>query len=475
MVVKLFLLSYIDAMILYKYILRNHFAPFVFSLFTLICIFILQFMMKFADRLVGKGLDFWIIIKLIVFNLSWMVVLVVPMATLVATLMAFGNLSQNNEITIIKSSGISLYRMMAAPLAAGVVVCYLLFLFNNDVLPDANHNAKILMQDISRQKPTLSLEPGVFSQEVSNYAILVRGINQKSNELSGVTIYDYTNPNTINVVTAKKGKIFFSKDQTKLIMDLNDGEIHESNVSNTNLYRKLVFSKHRIAMDADQFSFQQSSPGGSRGERELSTQAMQSIVDSLSAIKTAQVNTFNSEAKKYLFADSIIRTTNNSNVIKPINTAMVYTKLLEKVKTARNIISSNQKRIEFTQGEINKYQVEIYKKYSLPAACIIFVLIGAPLGVMTKKGGFGMAASISLFFFVLYWAFLIGGEKLAERNIITPFWGMWAANVLLGVAGALLTYRTVKETVTLNFSWLKKLIPKQILELQNKDEEEDNI
>ncbi len=458
-------------MILYKYILRNHFAPFVFSLFTLFCIFILQFMMKFADRLVGKGLDTWIIVKLIVFNLSWMVVLVVPMATLVATLMAFGNLSQNNEITILKSSGISLYRMMVAPIIASIIVCYLLFLFDNDVLPDANHKAKILMQDISQQKPTLSLEPGVFSQEVSNYAILVRGINQKTNELTDVTIYDYTNPNTINVVTAKKGKIFFSKDRTKLIMDLESGEIHESNVANTNLYRKLVFTKHRIAMNADQFSLQQSNPSGSRGERELSTQAMKRIVDSLSIMKSSQLNTYHKEVNKYLFADSSIATTKSSpSVIKPINTAMIYARLIEKVKTARNIITSNQKRLEFIQGDINKYQVEIDKKYSLPAACIIFVLIGAPLGVMTKRGGFGMAASISLFFFVLYWAFLIGGEKLAERNFITPFMGMWSANILLGVSGVILMYRSVKETVTLNFSWLIKFLPKQFREMQTREE-----
>ncbi|MEO8398492.1 MAG: LptF/LptG family permease [Ignavibacteriaceae bacterium] len=459
-------------MTLYKYILRNHFAPFVFSLITLICIFILQFMMKFADRLVGKGLDFWIIIKLIVFNLSWMVVLVVPMATLVATLMAFGNLSQNNEITILKSSGISLYRMMLAPFTASIVICYLLFLFNNDVLPDANHQAKVLMQDISRQKPTLSLEPGVFSQEVSNYAILVRSLNQKTNVLTGVTIYDYTNPTTINVVTAKKGLIFFSKDQTKLIMDLEDGEIHESNVANTNLYRKLVFSKHRIAMDADQFSFQQSSPGGSRGERELSTGAMRVIVDSLKQIKSSQQEIFKQETKKYLYADtSNVSPLKVANVTKSINSAMIYARALEKIKTAKNIIISNQKRVENTQSEISKYTVEIFKKYSLPAACIVFVLIGAPLGVMTKKGGFGVAASISLFFFVIYWAFLIGGEKLAERNIISSFAGMWAANILLGISGILLTYRTVKETVTLNFSWLKKLLPKHFRELEHKEEE----
>ena len=127
----------------------------------------MQFLMKFADKLVGKGLNYWIITKLIVFNLSWMLVLVIPMATLVASLMAFGNLSQNNEVTIMKSSGVSLYKMMAAPFFASIIVAYLLFLFNNDVLPDANYQAKLLMQDISRQKPTLSLEPGFFSKEVS--------------------------------------------------------------------------------------------------------------------------------------------------------------------------------------------------------------------------------------------------------------------------------------------------------------------
>jgi len=125
-----------------------------------------------ADRLVGKGLDIWLIIQLIAYNLSWMLVLVIPMATLVAALMTYGSLSQNNEVTIIKSSGASLYRMMSASFIASIIVAYLLFLFNNEILPDANHQAKILMSDISRKKPTLSLEQGFFSQEVSNYAIL---------------------------------------------------------------------------------------------------------------------------------------------------------------------------------------------------------------------------------------------------------------------------------------------------------------
>ena len=181
-------------MIAHRYILKAHFIPFIFSTLTLMGIFLLQFMMKFADRLVGKGLDTWLLIKLVVFNLSWMLVLVVPMATLVATLMAFGNFSQNNEVTILKSSGVSLYKMMQGSFIASIILAFLLFLFNDQVLPDANHQARLLMQDISQQKPTLSLEPGFFSQEVPKYAILVRAFMWNSIALGGVTNYDYTPP-----------------------------------------------------------------------------------------------------------------------------------------------------------------------------------------------------------------------------------------------------------------------------------------
>lgn len=426
--------------------------------------------MKFADRLVGKGLDTWVIIQLIVFNLSWMVALVVPMATLVATLMAFGNMSQNNEITIIKSSGVSLYKMLTAPFLASIVIAYLLVLFNNDVLPDANHQAKILMQDISRKKPTLSLEPGIFSQEVSNYAILAREVDSKSNNLSDVTIYDYTNPRKINVVTAEAGKIFFSKDQTKLIMDLTRGEIHETDIYESNTYRKLVFQNHRITMNAEQFTFQQSAPGaGTRGERELSSDDMLVIVDSLKKKLNEHKDYLQNEIRKqmYLTEKRIVK---NDDIGETTN-QVVYMRLLTKVKTAKNQLVSGYKRVEYVQSEIDKYMVEVHKKYSIPVACIVFILIGAPLGVMVKKGGFGIAASISLFFFLVYWAFLIGGEKLSERGFFSPFWGMWSANILLGIAGIFLIIKSVKETVTINFTFLTKMIPKQFrTEVEEQDE-----
>ncbi|NWG29151.1 MAG: YjgP/YjgQ family permease [Ignavibacteriaceae bacterium] len=446
-------------MIAHRYILKAHFIPFIFSTLTLMGIFLLQFMMKFADRLVGKGLDTWVLIKLVVFNLSWMLVLVVPMATLVATLMAYGNFSQNNEITILKSSGVSLYKMMRAPFIASIILAFLLFLFNDEVLPDANHQARILMQDISQQKPTLSLEPGFFSQEVSNYAILVREINSPTNELSGLTIYDYTTPSKVNVVTASKGKIYFTADQKNLVMDLWLGEIHESDVKNTGLYRKLIFDKHRIVMDGSQFSFHQSQ-GGIRGERELGVDTMKAIVANFRAEREQHLNFLKSETNKFFLADSsFISVFPKHTVI--VDDKLVLARVLDKIRTAKNNITSKARSVEFTDREIEKYEVEIYKKYAIPVACIVFILIGAPLGVMVRKGGFGVAASISLLFFLIYWAFLIGGEKLAERGFFSPFLGMWAANFLLGFLGIVLTIKTNRETVTITFNFFKKLVPKR--------------
>ena len=455
-------------MIVHRYILKAHLIPFIFSTLTLMGIFLLQFMMKFADRLVGKGLDTWLLIKLVVFNLSWMLVLVVPMATLVATLMAYGNFSQNNEITILKSSGVSLYKMMRGPFIASILLAILLFLFNDKVLPDANHQARLLMQDISQQKPTLSLEPGFFSQEVSSYAILVREINSTTNELRGVTIYDYTTPSKINVVTATTGKIYFTADQKNLVMDLWQGEIHESDVKSTGLYRKLIFGKHRIVMDGSQFSFHQSQ-GGIKGERELGVDTMNAIVGNFRAERELQLNFLKVESHKFFFTDSSFISIYPNRAVA-INDKLVLARVLEKIRTAKNNITSKARSIEFSDREIEKYEVEVYKKYSIPTACIVFILIGAPLGVMVRKGGFGVAASISLFFFLIYWAFLIGGEKLAERGFFSPFLGMWAANFVLGFLGIILTIKTNQEAKTITFNFLKKLIPKRFRSHQGTDE-----
>jgi lipopolysaccharide export system permease protein len=357
-----------------------------------------------------------------------------------------------------KSAGVSLYRMMLGPFVASIVVAGLLISFNNDVLPDANHQAKILMFEISQKKPTLSIEPGIFSQEVNNTAILVRDINRQTGMMNQITLYDYSDPAKINIVTAESGKLYFTADMTKLIMDLNNGEIHETDQKENGLYRKLLFTRHKITMNADQFSIQSSGIGSHRGDRELSAEDMWVRVDSLMSIRNSYFSLFMADVKRYFIGDSLEKR-------KPFKTDDAappdFRNMITKLQAQKNLIISSSMRVDMMQGEADKYLVEIHKKYSIPVACIIFILLGSPLGIMTRKGGFGMAASISLFFFLIYWAFLIGGEKLADRGMVTPLWGMWSANLLMGVLGIVLTNKTAKETINLDFTFLKKLIPKK--------------
>ena len=339
--------------------------------------------------------------------------------------------------------------------------------FNNYIYPDANHAARLLMQDISHKKPTLSLAPGVFSQEIPNYSILVRDIDQNSNELKDLTIYDYSNPRSRKIITAEKGKIYFSGDQAKLIMDLEDGEMHESNSVEEGQYRKLIFDKHKIAMDAGQFTFQQSNPAsGRRGERELGAQDMIVIVDSLEKIRYRYYSNLEENIETNLLPDTSAAS---------VNPGRTYSYSLrraeDKLNSAQTVINSNLDRLRYNKREINKYWVEIHKKYALPFACIVFVLIGAPLGTMTRKGGLGVAAGISLLFFLVYWSFLIAGEKFSDRGLLSPFWGMWSANVLLLILGITLTIKSAKERVTIEFNFIQKLIPKQLRQRKSYDDE----
>lgn len=443
-------------MILYLYILKRHQGPLFFAFFTLMFIFTLQFIMRFIDELLGKGLGALVIVELIALNLAWMVVLAVPMAVLVATLMAFGGLSANNEITAMRASGVSLYRMMAPVFLSSILLAFLLVEFNNNVLPDANHRAKTLMIDIRRKKPTLTLVPGLFSRDIAGYSILVRKTFEASNDLEGVTIYDYSDPSKHAVITAERGVISLTPDYRKLIMDLSNGEIHELNLTEQQLYRKIRYEKHRIVMNAEGFGFERSGEGTfSRGDRELSAQVMQAYVDSLrsqNAVVTSNTGkTIAEHFHQYLNAKTPFMTTSRQQAIDAA---------LNKSRYYANILANDGSRIRYNEERMYEYLVEIHKKYALPAACIVFVLIGAPLGVMARRGGFGIAATLSLGFFVLYWACLIGGEKLADRGYVTPFWGMWFANVVLTILGTYLTLRIGKESLIIRWGSLKRFVPK---------------
>ncbi len=447
--------------LIHRYILRAHAGPFLFSLATLMFIFLLQFVMKFIDQLVGKGLTAWLIMELVALNLSWMLVLAVPMSVLVATLMAFGELSSRNEITAMKAGGVSIYRMMAPVLFAGVLVGLVMVWFNNDVLPESNHRLKALTTDIRRKKPTIALVDGVFSQDIPGYSLLVRKASP-TGDLAGVTLYDFSNPTRNAVITASHGTITLSPDYRKILLNLREGEIHELDMQDVNAYRRVRFTRHRIAMDVEGFDFERSATSAfTRGDRELSAPAMLLVSDSLDRLRLAQTGELGDLLTKEM--EGTLKGIWDTGGIPPAFTgSYAPSTALVKARTMGSVVATYFFRMETLERQSSQYWVEIHKKYSIPAACVVFVLVGLPLGIMARRGGFGIAATLSLGFFVLYWAFLIGGEKLADRGILSPFLGMWAANFIIGAMGIYLTFRTGRETVVIDWSFFRRLVPRRL-------------
>ncbi|MDW8438622.1 MAG: LptF/LptG family permease [Chloroherpetonaceae bacterium] len=461
--------------ILHRHVLLAHVGPFFFGFFTVIFVFLLQFLTRALDRLVGKGLELTVIVELILLQIAWMVVLAAPMGVLIACLMAFGKMTNDLEITAMRAGGISLGRLMQPVLIASAILVVLVERFGNVVLPEANHQAKVLMMDISRKKPAFGLQENVFSNLIYGYSILARKTSETSSDIGGVTIYDYTRPQSETVITAETGKFEYSSDYRYLIMTLYDGEMHEVDKNARKEYRRMAFQRHKVLLDATGFGFERSDESSvSRGDRELSASTMLAICDSLQAQIDATKRRIADETRHH-FARLLSGTgigevdsldvdinlaarsdaqTDESFYLSSIPKSERLNALELASAMARGLQSQTSNALFSIRNDEEtqrKYMVEVHKKYSIPFACFCFALVGVPLGVLAKRGGFGIGAGLSLAFFLLYWAFLISGEKLADRAIVSPAVAMWSGNVVLMAIGAWLFY-AVSGT---GFAWLK--------------------
>ncbi|MBS1911761.1 MAG: LptF/LptG family permease [Bacteroidetes bacterium] len=439
------------------YILRMHIGPFLFGTSVVVFVFLLQLIFKHLNNLVGKGLSLWVILQFIAFNIAWMLVLAVPMGMLVATLMAYGKLSGQNELTIIKSSGGSALRAMFPAIAAGLAMFIALFVFNDKILPETNHRAFVLQNDIAQLKPTFAIDPGRFSQ-LQNFNILARQVDRERNILYNVTIYE-PNGDYLNIINAKRAELRPNVDFSRMVMTFHDGEIHTINRRLRTEFRKLAFEQHQVTLVTNGFNFSRSDPKQvGRNDRTMNIAAMRKIVDSATASSDRSRKQFEKLLAEHFRLKRGAQDATATPGITPrqeaaglaiTNLAMVRPQLESESLIRYDGIRST-----------DQYDVEIYKKYSIPAACLVFVFVGAPLGIVVRRGNFGVSASIALGFFIVYWACLVAGEKLADRAILSPAVAMWMADVVIGLLGIYLTVLVSRETVTFSFEFnaIKRLL-----------------
>tara|TARA_B100000925_G_scaffold111711_1_gene82483 strand:+ start:206 stop:1555 length:1350 start_codon:yes stop_codon:yes gene_type:complete len=436
-----------------KYLFNQSLIPFVLSVGVITTVLFLQFLIRAVDRFLGKGLDALTIFEYLYLNLAWIIALSVPMSLLISSVMTFGRMAQQNEITALKSAGVNLYNIIKPALWFGTFVAIGLCLFNNFILPEMNYNARLLARDIYQKKPELSIEPGYFVDMIPQYTMIVKEMDGK--DFKDVKIFSKNQQSEQTTIYANEGSL--SSNGNMITINLVNGEIHEIDLSDYDYYRKIRFKTHQITISMDELMLNRTTES-SRTDREMRVPQMideikknklliSQIYERIEKVKTEigitdpNANSLENIEKE---VDKLKQNKTNADIPEEqYNEDVVIPNIENKQYILSLTNNARQFKNEFTLIENyektnNKFKVEIHKKFTLAIACILFTLVGAPLGILVRSGGMTIASGLSIAFFLIYYILLIWGEQLADRNLLNPGLGSWLPNIILFVSGMII-------------------------------------
>lgn len=472
------------------FVLRSFIGPLVLTFFIVLFILILQFLWMYVDELAGKGLELNILAELLFqFSLTF-VPMAFPLAILLASLMTFGNMGEFSELSALKSSGIPLQRIMSPIIFLVLIICGISFFFSNNVQPYSYRKARTLLYDIRRKRPELNIQAGTFNNDIDGFSIRVSEKDPNTNRMDKLLIYDHRDKKGNNyVIYADSGYMKVTPDETGMIMTLYNGfsyyEAPEDNVSVS--YRKYPFRRDHFKEQVMVVSL--SGFDLERTEIDLfrSNYATQNIlqldyyIDSLTKdsrmkreeyytefITTKIYNERNFTQPAEFMEDSthiqsrpVFYLTEVFDSLPLVEKRSAVAKAIENAKFSSTYLDQKEGYLHYDTRNIRNYQVELHKKFTIAFACIVFFLIGAPLGAIIRKGGLGTPAVISILFFVAYYIISISAEKLVKENLVNTFAGMWSACAILLPIGIFLTYKATTDSSLLNtetyFLFLKKI------------------
>jgi lipopolysaccharide export system permease protein len=445
--------------ILERYVLREHLFPFLIGFSVVIFLLTLDFMFDLVDLAIGKGVGATVVLELFVLSLGYMTALAFPCAVLIATLATFGRLSQDNEISAMRATGVNLLRIVAAPFLAAAALAGILVLFNNEVLPESNHALANLMADVGRKRPTAQILEGVFIDDFIGYSIFVEKVDDRSNTIRGVKIYQLNNNARPTTILADWGVIHNSPDGRVLSLELHDGEIHEVPPNEgERTYRRLMFKTHVINIRNVGGDLERRERDA-RGDREMNLGMMQRNINKLRTDLQAAEGRRDQVLRDAGFEDydSFVRA---AVPHRPARGLKVWLRKATRAlgvaaepkdetparfvsPVTADIIQMRQMEVEALERRAQSLEVEVQKKFSIPAACLVFVLVGAPLGIRARRSGMAVAF-LSILFFVFYYLCLAGGEELADRRLLSPWVAMWTPNLVIGAIGLFLTFQAAE-------------------------------
>ena len=465
---------------IHKLVLKSFLGPLVLTFFIIIFILMMNFVWRYIDELVGKGLDPSVILELIMYATINMIPMGLPLAILLATIMTMGNLGENYELLAMKSAGMSLFRIMKPLLWVIGIIAFGSFFIINNLVPYANKKMFATLYDIKQQKEALEFQDGLFFNGIDNMTIRVEEQNPETKLLKGILIYDNrSNSGDMNTTLADSGYIRLSDDKRYLLVTLFNGETYEQS-RNYNWYTKNSLRHHKFQRQEGKipmtgFDFQRSDENvfSSSNSQTMDITALQHNIDSLDVL----VDNLTTTAYDPLLRDQIF--SRDPDAVSPIDslkrdrsrkthatylidslykldtrsTSRVYENALRSARSSRNSFSFDETSSKEAINQLYRNKNEWHRKFTLPISILIFFLIGAPLGAIIRKGGLGMPIVISVIFFVIYYIISISGEKFAKEGTWSSLLGMWISAIILTPLALYLSRTANNDSALLDVDW----------------------
>ena len=472
---------------LHKLVIKSFLGPFCLIFCLVLFLLLMQFLWRYIDELVGKGLGFGIIGELLMYSAASLVPLALPLSILMSSLMTFGNMGEYYELTALKSSGVSLQRIMFPLIIVVIFISIGAFFFSNNVLPFTNLKMRSLLYDVRQQRPDIQINPGEFYNGVDNYSIRVNRKDPETNRLYDIKIYDHTARRGNNsIILADSGYMIMTADKRNLIITLWSGvsytELENDRRKRIKTYphRHDKFREQRLIIKLTGFGLQRTDENLFRSNYQMMNLAqLKSAQDSLRKelefrdnqfyrtlmiqnyfklrrsyrrrnpermSTTRQDNVQHPEVKypEKTNIDSVFNTLTLTHKRRIVNNALSY------ARSSRSYIENTAQNLKYKNRHLRKHEIEWHRKFTLSFACLVFLFIGAPLGAIIRKGGIGMPTVISTIMFIIYYVFSLMGEKFVRGSVLNAFEGMWMSSFILLAVGGFLTYKATTDSAILN-------------------------
>ena len=469
---------------LYKLILRSYLGPLVLTFFIALFILVMQFLWKYIDDLVGKGLQWQVVAELLFYASTTFVPLALPLAILLSSLMTFGNLGERYELVAIKSAGISLRTVMKPLIVLSVFISIFAFFFSNNVLPVTNLKFKAILYDVRQQKLAINIREGVFYNGIDGYVMRIGKKEDDGITIRDVMIYDHSSRmGNSNVTHADWGIMKQSKDGELLELTLYDGYNYDEKMDSRNAlgrpFQRTFFAEQYRKFDLSDFKMLRTNEELFRNHYQmLNLEQLRLAGDSLrNNLKDHYRNVRQTVAQSFPFNQNLDSASIILNGVVPkvrlhlpVLDSLNGSQLIQAYETAITTTRNTRSNVEFSKADIEarlllirKHEVEYHRKFTLSIACLVLFFIGAPLGAIIRKGGLGLPLVISVVFFVIYHVISMTGEKSVRAGQMDAFPGMWLSSIILLPLGLLLTIKATSDSPIFDPDVWKRIVTGRFL------------